>query len=187
MDDLGDKPSLVARTPSRDPEPTMGTQMATVNLVHIVGNESKNSFTPWKFEMATLSANVANQLNEQQVRCARLKRVAAANARDWIPLTDVTDKLADLQTQIDTIKTKPRTQEDDMSKTMVVDGFAGFATAWIPPTCYRTPVRKTKHHECAKIRSPIREINEIPWGVVRKPCIHICFRHRSGNLEEWRP
>ena len=81
-------------------------------------------------------AKIENAVGDQDVRIARLKNLMAKDPPETIPLLDFEDKISDLQCQIDILKGKPRSNEGEMCKTMVVGGLQPFeslqvSTKWL--------------------------------------------------------
>ena len=79
---------------------------------------------------------IENTMADQDLRLSRLEQSMAADPPDTTPLSDLADKFAELQSQIDAIKGTPNSSENDMVKTMVVGGLQGCeilqnATQWL--------------------------------------------------------
>ena len=81
-------------------------------------------------------AKIETAVNDQDVRIARLENLMAKDPPETTPLLNFEDKISDLQCQIDILKRKPRSNEGEMCKTMVVGGLQAFeslqvATKWL--------------------------------------------------------
>ena len=104
--------------------------------LHTAISPLENQLTSMGVTFEERMGKIENTMADQDVRLSRLEQSMAADPPDTTPLSDLADKFAELQSQIDAIKGTPHSSENDMVKTMVVGGLQGCetlqtATQWL--------------------------------------------------------
>ena len=104
--------------------------------LHTAISPLENQLTSMGVTFEERMGKIENTMADQDVRLSRLEQSMAADPPDTTPLSDLADKFAELQSQIDAIKGTPHSSENDLVKTMVVGGLQGCetlqnATQWL--------------------------------------------------------